>query len=120
MKVPHKSIDQLLIHNTDTAVKPIVGNTEIEIIQEPTFNSEFLKFQPWSSDEVIVKINTTQIESHLRDVYESIASSPDTNEKINALKYFESIIVNSNVSNHLINSAFMVLLKTILETIDVP
>ena len=34
MKVPHKTIEQLIIHNSDTAVKPIVGNKEIEKIQE--------------------------------------------------------------------------------------
>jgi hypothetical protein len=30
MKVPLKTIDQLLIHNSDSAVKPIIGNKEIE------------------------------------------------------------------------------------------
>ena len=29
-KVPLKTIDQLLIHNSDTAVKPIIGNKDIE------------------------------------------------------------------------------------------
>ena len=38
MKVPHKSIEQLIIHNSDTAVKPIVGNKEIEKIIEQTYN----------------------------------------------------------------------------------
>lgn len=59
MKVPHKSIEQLIIHNSDTAVKPIVGNKEIERIQESTYNVQHLKFVPWTSDEVIAKINTT-------------------------------------------------------------
>ncbi len=30
MKVPHKTIEQLIIHSSDTAVKPIIGNKEIE------------------------------------------------------------------------------------------
>ena len=59
MKVPHKSIEQLIIHNSDTAVKPIVGNKEIERIVESTYNVAHLKFVPWTSDEVIAKINTT-------------------------------------------------------------
>lgn len=42
------------------------------------------------------------------------------NEKINALLYFESIIVNSNVSNRLINSAFMNLLVTMMKQIKTP
>ena len=120
MKVPHKSIEQLIIHNSDTAVKPIVGNKEIERIQESTYNVQHLKFVPWTSDEVIAKINTTQIESHLSDVYTSIASNTTINEKISTLQYFESIIVNSNVSNSLINSVFMALLKKMLEQIKSP
>ena len=42
------------------------------------------------------------------------------NEKLNALSYFESIIINSNVSNRLINSAFMNLLVKMLKTIKSP
>jgi hypothetical protein len=37
-KVPHKTIEQLIIHNSDTQVKPIIGNKEIEKVQEQTFN----------------------------------------------------------------------------------
>ena len=39
MKVPFKTIEQLIIHNSDTAVKPIVGNKEIERIQEEPFDA---------------------------------------------------------------------------------
>ncbi len=39
MKVPHKSIDQLLMHNSDTAVKPIIGNKEIEKIVETQYDA---------------------------------------------------------------------------------
>ena len=126
MKVPHKTIEQLIIHNSDTAVKPIVGNKEIERFEDPasyndsSYNVQHLKFVPWTSDEVSAKINTTQIESHLSDVYTSIASNTTVSEKISTLQYFESIIVNSNVSNSLINSAFMVLLKRMLEQIKSP
>ena len=120
MKVPHKTIEQLIIHNSDTAVKPIVGNKEIERIHDPPLNTQHLQFTPWTSDEVIEKINTAEIESHLSDVYTSIASNTTINEKISTLQYFESIIVNSNVSNSLINSAFMALLKKMLEQIKSP
>jgi hypothetical protein len=58
MKVPIKTIEQLIIHNSDTAVKPIVGNTEIEVIPEQTYNKKHLQFVPWSSEEVIDNINT--------------------------------------------------------------
>ena len=42
------------------------------------------------------------------------------NDKLNALNYYESIIVSSNVSNRLINSAFMALLVKMLKTGKVP
>jgi len=48
------------------------------------------------------------IEPHLNELYTSLSGTHTSiNEKINALLYFESIVVNSNVSNRLINSAFM-------------
>jgi serine/threonine-protein kinase ULK4 len=42
------------------------------------------------------------------------------NEKVNALLYFESIVVSSTVSNRLINSAFMGVLVKMLKTIKTP
>jgi serine/threonine-protein kinase ULK4 len=42
------------------------------------------------------------------------------NEKVNSLLYFESIIVNSNVSNRLINSAFMNLLVKMMKSVKSP
>lgn len=85
MKVPHKTIEQLIIHNSDTAVKPIVGNKEIEKIVEQSYNQQHLKFVPWTSEQVLQNINTTEIESHLSDVYTSIASNTTINEKISTL-----------------------------------
>ena len=38
-KVPLKTIDQLLIHNSDTAVKPIIGNKDIEKHAELIYNA---------------------------------------------------------------------------------
>ena len=52
-KVPIKTIDQLLTHNSDTAVKPIIGNKEIEktnIEQALVFDKAVLPFNPWTLD----------------------------------------------------------------------
>lgn len=120
MKVPVKTIEQLIIHTSDTAVKPIVGNKEIERITEQPYNKSHLQFIPWTTEQVLNNINTAEIESHLSDVYTSIASNTTINEKISTLQYFESIIINSSVSNSLINSVFMSLLKRMLEQIKSP
>jgi serine/threonine-protein kinase ULK4 len=56
----------------------------------------------------------------LHEVYSAIASSGTVNDKINVLCYFESIILNSNVANRLINSAFMGLLLKLLKNVKSP
>jgi len=118
--VPLKSIDQLLIHNSDTAVKPIIGNKDIEKTAELVFNAQTLPFQAMSSDQVSATIETPQIEGHLHEVYNAMASSGTVNDKLNVLVYFESIILNSNVANRLINSAFMSLLMKLLKNVKSP
>ena len=42
MKVPVKTIEQLIMHTSDTAVKPIVGNKEIERIIDQPYNKNHL------------------------------------------------------------------------------
>jgi serine/threonine-protein kinase ULK4 len=70
---------------------------------------------------VVSLIESPKIEGHLNDLYNSISSpSSSVAERVNALLYFESIIVNSSVSNRLINSAFMNLLVKMLKTIKTP
>ncbi len=86
-------------------------------MQEPQYNVNHLTFEPWSPDKVINDIDNPEIETHLGDVYNAMASNTTMNEKINALTYFESIIVNSTVANRLINSAFMNLLVRMMKTI---
>ena len=49
-----------------------------------------------------------------------MASSGTVEDKINVLVYFESIIMNSNVANRLINSAFMNLLLKLMKSVKSP
>lgn len=119
-KVPLKTIDQLLIHNSDTAVKPIIGNKDIEKTGELVYNAQTLPFEVWSLESVAAKIETVEIESHLHEVYNAMAASGTVNDKLNVLVYFESIILNSNVANRLINSAFMNLITKLLKNVKSP
>jgi serine/threonine-protein kinase ULK4 len=114
-KIGNKTVEQLLIHNIDTSVKPIIGNKDIEKQNELRYSLQFLTFNPWKIEDIVETINTNKIENHLSEVYSSIAgNSPQ--EKIHALAYFESIIVNSNVANRLINSAFVNLFVKVLKS----
>lgn len=110
----------MLIHNSDTAVKPIIGNKDIEKAGELVFNASILPFEAWTSDQVAAKIDSTQLEQHLHEVYNAMGASSTVNDKLNVLIYFESIILNSNVANRLINSAFMSILLKLLKNVKSP
>lgn len=49
-----------------------------------------------------------------------MGASSTVNHKLNVLIYFESIILNSNVANRLINSAFMSILMKLLKNVKNP
>lgn len=49
-------------------------------------------------DDISANINTPKIESHLSEVYTAISSN-NPHEKMHALTYFESMIINSNIAN---------------------
>lgn len=119
--MPHKTLEQLLNHSSDTTVKPIIGNKDIEIVPPaPALTPSSLQFEPWPIEKINQLIDSPQIESHLQDIYTALASNVTINEKLNALIYFESIIDNSNVSNRLINSAFVSLLVKLLKSVKSP
>ena len=65
-------------------------------------------------------IDDPQFEQHLSEIYQVLISNATVNEKLNVLIYFESIIINSNVSNRLINSAFVSLLVKIFKSVKIP
>ena len=113
IKVGTKIVEQLLIHNIDTSVKPIIGNKEIEKVYDLRYSISHLNFTPMKVDDISANINTPKIESHLSEVYTAISSN-NPHEKMHALTYFESMIINSNIANRLINSAFVELFVKIL------
>jgi serine/threonine-protein kinase ULK4 len=118
-KIP--PVDQLLIHTSDNAVKPITGNKEIEKQHENVVNKELLPFTAIHPDDVQKGILTQQIESHLAEIYNSLATSSNTvTDKLNVLSYFESMIRESNVANRLVNSPFMGLLLKLCKIKNAP
>jgi serine/threonine-protein kinase ULK4 len=109
-------VDQLLLHNSDTAVKPIIGNRDIEKVPPVTFNPHTLPLQPWDPQQVMQKIDSSELEVHLNQVYSILTTSTNAVEKLNLLSYFELVISNSTVANHIVNSVFMELLLRSLRT----
>ncbi len=72
---------------------------------------------------ILQHLETPQIDPHLNELYvalQQLGTSTALQEKIAVLLYFESIIVNSQISNRLINSVFMTLLVKMLKSIKTP
>ena len=62
-------IEQLFFHNSDTLVKPIIGNQEIEKTPEISMHKEALPFIPYSPDDVANLMETQKIEKHFNDIH---------------------------------------------------
>lgn len=45
-------LDQLFTHNSDNAVKPIIGNKDIEKLPEVSYNVNSLPFKSYSPEDV--------------------------------------------------------------------
>ena len=104
-------LEQLLTHTSDTSVKPITGNKEIEKPYDNTVSKDMLPFKYIHPDEVCKDIDSPHIESHLAEIYNHLGSGSNSIlDKMNILSYFETIIQNSTVANRLVNSPFMILL----------
>ena len=57
------------MHSSDTVVKPITGNREIEKIADTIFAKENLPFSLYKPEDVVKHIDSSQIENHLLDIY---------------------------------------------------
>lgn len=101
-------------------MKPIIGNKDIERHGTLEYTPSSLPFEPWTAEQVAAQIESTQLEQHLHEVYNEMGASSTVNHKLNVLIYFESIILNSNVANRLINSAFMSILMKLLKNVKNP
>ena len=108
-----KSLDQLIMHPSDSTVKPIIGNTDIEKPLDLAYQSERLPFTPWRIEDVIQCAETQEFEEHIIEISRAI-SGPSS---LHALAYFETITQNTNVANKLIDTMFITYLAKMLTTL---
>ena len=89
-------LEQLFTHSSDTAVKPIIGNREIEragSAHEQAVIKESLPFQYIQPDEINKNIDSEYIEQHFEKIYNTLSSSNiSQNDKLNIVNYFEQIV----------------------------
>ena len=87
------------MHSTDTQVKPIIGNKDIEKISDLVYNKENLKFETISIEALTKNIEENSgkdsDEASIETLMNAITQPGTVTEKLNVLTYFESLIVNS-------------------------
>lgn len=108
------ALDEVLVHQSDLAVKPIVGNRELERTESAAVLTR-LPIKMWTLEEVAGKCERPEFEMHLNEIYAAVENCQIT-EKTSVLNYFERIILNSGIANRVINSLFVGLLLKLLKT----
>ncbi len=114
----------IILHQTDRIIKPIIGNKIIEENQVLSYNRTTLPFTPWRKDNLKeMMANNTDIknvENYLYNIYMSLeetAQKKDYDNLVNLLKYFETLAFDRDISNNLINTSFIQLFIEFLQKI---
>ncbi len=117
------SFETVMLHPTDKIIKPIIGNKMIEVLIPTTFSKNKLPFQCWRLDKIKEHCrsnNMKLMENYLlviyslMEQYHSRKDSSDEDNLLNVLNYFETIILDKEVANNIINTSFTTLLISIL------
>ena len=119
--------EKLLLHSSDTQVKPIVGNKSIEAVERLPFRSSALPF-PYLDTSDITKLSAFELEAHLTLIYkalqkanaEAAKTTKDTllSERSQMLAYLCALAPSAEVANIVLNTNFLQLLLRLIRTTD--
>lgn len=112
-------LSQALWHPSDLVVRPIMVYKRSERLAEPGYESRTLPFDPIAVSDLI-KFSSEELESFLNKILGSIGGSTSLGEKLNTLKYLETLCTNVEGANALINSPVMHMLVKMLRTSKPP
>lgn len=117
--------EKLLLHSSDTQVKPIVGNKAIEAVERLPFRSASLPF-PYLDTSDIAKLTAAELEAHLTLIYkalqkanaEAAKTSKDIllSERSQMLSYLCALAPSAEVANIVLNTNFLQLLLRLIRT----
>ena len=115
-------IQDIMLHNSDRHVKQIIGNDIIEPVVKATFDSEKLEFSPvFKLDkikELLSKNQLNEFQTYFSNIYQLMDNYSLNNqydELLNLLNYFQTIILNKNIANSIINTPFTELMIKFLD-----
>ena len=117
-------IYSIMVHNSDKNIKPIIGNKIIEPNRQPIkFDEKLIPFKPiYKIDKIkeliLVEDNFDEFEKYLKLLYNYLIEFNQKNkydELLNLLNYFETIVLSKEISNNIINTAFVKLFISFLD-----
>ena len=118
-------LEDLILHQTDKVIKPIIDNKNIEDIELITLYKNQLPFNLWTKDVLkemmISQKDSKNIEKYLYNIYsvlEQFAKKNDYDNLINMLKYFETLAFDRELANNLINTSFIQQFISFLKSVD--
>jgi serine/threonine-protein kinase ULK4 len=104
-----KEAERLIFHESDQSVKPIVrvdGGSR-KGSSDPGYDARALPFAAHSLPEVLALTRTQkQLEAFLTEIYRSVGGAFPVPQKLNTLAYFETLCVDTQMANILINSRY--------------
>ncbi|XXQ35036.1 Protein kinase domain-containing protein [Plasmodiophora brassicae] len=104
------TVGDLMEHECDVMVRPLVGNTRIEKMPSMVFVATTLPFAALDI-ESILSLQHTDLERFLKDVYRALdRKGTNSAERLNVLKYFIPLCTNTGFANCVINSGIMSML----------
>ncbi|KAH7436627.1 hypothetical protein KP509_05G028600 [Ceratopteris richardii] len=112
-------LSQALWHPSDLAVRPIMVYKRTERLADPGFEPRILPFDPINTSDML-KLCNEELETFSSKLLASISGNTSLNEKLNTLKYLETLCTNVEGANILINSPLMHMLVKMLRTSKPP
>ena len=108
------SIKNILFHQSDKIIKPIIGNKSIEDMGYTSYDKSKLPFNPLKKEVLRNMMNNEKelknVEKYLYQTYsalERFVNQNDFDNLINLLKYFETIVFDRELANNFINTSFI-------------
>ncbi|BBN03345.1 serine/threonine-protein kinase ULK4 [Marchantia polymorpha subsp. ruderalis] len=113
------TLSQALWHPSDLSVRPIMISRRVEKTPDTAFDVRTLPVDPLQFSD-FVKLSSEMVESFVNRIMTSIQGSSSLNDKLNTLRYVESLCSNIDAANILINGPLMSLLVKTLRTSKLP
>ena len=101
---------------SDKSVKPIIGNPDIEKLEDFEYNAKLQDIELVNLSE-LSSMDKDELEQYLIEIYKVVVATNSTKERMNMMNYFVSIIQDSNNANLIVESLFMDLFVKLLKTV---